>query len=232
VRGIELDFHATIKGIKKQDLPELNDALAAQIIPGSDLAGLKETIRGNLEHQLNQQIEELKVSQLLEKLNRSVQFDLPDELVTAETQGQADEMVERGLGSGMSEDEIAARQEEIFTAANQRAQMNLRTDFILQRIAEAEEVQVSQEELANRVASMANQAKKPIKGFAKDLQQSGRLRGLQHSMLLSKTIDFLLEHAKVEVSDEIPAEEPAPVDADAPEEPASADTEEATNDDE
>jgi trigger factor len=235
LRGIELDFHTTIKGIKKQDLPELNDALAAQVIPGSDLAGLKETIRGNLEHQLNQQIGELKVNQLLEKLNRSVQFDLPDDLVTAETQGQADEMVERGLGSGMSEDEIAARQEEIFTAANQRAQMNLRTDFILQRIAEAEEVQVTQEELANRVASMANQAKKPIKGFAQDLQQSGRLRGLQHSMLLSKTIDFLLEHAKVEVSDEIPAEEPAtdaPEDPDGPEEAASVDTEEATNDDE
>lgn len=232
LRGLELDFHATIKGIKVQELPELTDELAAQILPGSDVEGLKSTIRGNLEHQLNQQFEEFKVSQLLEKLSRSTPFELPDELVTAETQGQADEMVERGMGSGMSEDEIEARQEEIFTAANQRAQMNLRTDFILQRIAEAEEFEVTQEELANRVASMANQAKKPIKTFAKELQQSGRLRGVQHSMLLSKTIDFLLEHAKVEVSDEIPAGEPSPEDADAPEEPASADTEEATNDDE
>ena len=42
-----------------------------------------------------------------------------------------------------------------------------------------------------------NQAKKPIKAFAEELQKSDRLRGLQHSMLLSKTIDFLLEHAKV-----------------------------------
>ncbi|MCH2062807.1 MAG: trigger factor [Roseibacillus sp.] len=198
LRGLEIDFHVTLKGIKEQKLPDLTDELAAEILPGSDVNGLTEAIRGNLEHQLNQQIEEFKVSQLLDKLTTMVQFDLPPELLNAETQGQADEMVERGLGSGMSEDEIEGRQDEIFAAATQRAQVNLKTDFLLQRIAEEEEIQLSQEELANRVASMANQAKKPIKAFAEELQKSGRLRGLQHSMLLSKTIDFLLEHAKVD----------------------------------
>ena len=149
-----------------------------------------------------------------------VQFELPPELVTAETQGQADEMVERGLGSGMSEDEIQERQDEIFATANQRAQTNLKTDFILQRIAEKEEIQLTQDELANRVAAMANQAKKPIKSFAKEIQQSGQLRNIQHSMLLSKTIDFLLEHAKVEGNDPIVAD---PIDdADAAGEPEEA----------
>ena len=166
-------------------------------------------IQGNLEQQLNQQIEEFKVSQLLEKLTSMVQFELPPELLKAETQGQADEMVERGLGSGMSEDEIEGRQEEIFSAATQRAQTNLKTDFLLQRIAEAEEIQLTQEELANRVAAMANQAKKPIKAFAEELQKSDRLRGLQHSMLLSKTIDFLLEHAKVDGIDSAAGEHAA-----------------------
>ena len=220
LRGLELDFHVTLKGVKEQNLPELNDDLAAQILPGSDVAGLREAVRGNLEHQLNQQIEEFKVSQLLEKLTGMVQFELPPELVTAETQGQADEMVERGLGSGMSEDEIQERQDEIFATANQRAQTNLKTDFILQRIAEKEEIQLTQDELANRVAAMANQAKKPIKSFAKEIQQSGQLRNIQHSMLLSKTIDFLLEHAKVEGNDPIVAD---PIDdADAAGEPEEA----------
>ena len=209
LRGLELDFHVTIKGIKEQKLPELTDELAAEILPGSDVKGLTEMIQGNLEQQLNQQIEEFKVSQLLEKLTSMVQFELPPELLKAETQGQADEMVERGLGSGMSEDEIEGRQEEIFSAATQRAQTNLKTDFLLQRIAEAEEIQLTQEELASRVAAMANQAKKPIKAFAEELQKSDRLRGLQHSMLLSKTIDFLLEHAKVDGIDSAAAEHAA-----------------------
>ena len=213
LRGLELDFHVTLKGIKEQKLPDLTDELAAEILPGSDVKGLTEMIRGNLEHQLNQQIEEFKVSQLLEKLTSMVQFELPPELLKAETQGQADEMVERGLGSGMSEDEIEGRQEEIFSAATQRAHTNLKTDFLLQRIAEAEEIQLTQEELANRVAAMANQAKKPIKAFAEELQKSDRLRGLQHSMLLSKTIDFLLEHAKVDDIDSAAGEDAADEDS-------------------
>lgn len=197
LRNFTLDFQVTIKAIKVQELPELTDELASEILPGSDVKGLRDMIQGNLERQLNQQIEEFKVSQLLEKLTSMIHFELPPELVTAETQGQADEMVERGLGSGMSEDEIEGRQDEIFAAASQRAQTNLKTDFLLQRIAEEENIQLTQEEVANRVAALANQAKKPIQSFASELQKSGRLRGIQHSMLLSKTIDFLLEHAKV-----------------------------------
>lgn len=242
LRQVELDFHVTVKGIKIQKLPELTDELAAEILPGSDINGLREMIRGNLEHQLNQQIEEFKVSQLLEKLTSMVQFELPPELVSAETQGQADEMVERGLGSGMSEDEIEGRQDEIFAAASQRAQTNLKTDFLLQRIAEEENIQITQEELANRVAAMANQAKKPIKSFASELQKNGQLRGIQHSMILSKTIDFLLEHAKVsETSEQLEndaAEETSQADSGDPavesgdDTPTSDATEESENNDE
>ena len=171
-----------------------------------------------------------------------VQFELPPELVSAETQGQADEMVERGLGSGMSEDEIEGRQDEIFAAASQRAQTNLKTDFLLQRIAEEENIQITQEELANRVAAMANQAKKPIKSFASELQKNGQLRGIQHSMILSKTIDFLLEHAKVsETSEQLEndaAEETSQADSGDPavesgdDTPTSDATEESENNDE
>ncbi|MEC9056149.1 MAG: trigger factor, partial [Verrucomicrobiota bacterium] len=85
LRGLEIDFHVTLKGIKEQKLPDLTDELAAEILPGSDVNGLTEAIRGNLEHQLNQQIEEFKVSQLLDKLTTMVQFDLPPELLNAET---------------------------------------------------------------------------------------------------------------------------------------------------
>ena len=63
--------------------------------------------------------------------------------------------------------------------------------------------------MANRVAAMANQAKKPIKTFASELQKSGRLRQIQHSMILSKTIDFLLEHAKVTSTSEHPGSDAA-----------------------
>ena len=58
----------------------------------------------------------------------------------------------------------------------------------------------------DQVTELAKQAKKPFKAFAKELEKSGRLRGLHHNLLLSKSIDFLLEGAKFEIITE-PTEE-------------------------
>lgn len=198
LRGKSIAYLVKVTAIKEQVLPELDDELAGQIIPGKTVAELREIVKEQLDTQLERQVQELKVNQLVEKLSQAVEFDLPQDILSAETQGQADEMVERGVQSGMSEEEIAAQQAELFAAAGQRARLNLKTDFILQEIATKEEITVEQTELVERIQQLATQSKKPFKTVAKELQQSGRLRGLQHSMLLSKTIDFLLDGAKVE----------------------------------
>ncbi|MDA0766128.1 MAG: trigger factor [Verrucomicrobia bacterium] len=198
LRGKSIAYTVTVTAIKEQVLPEFTDELAAQIIPGKTVAELRDIVKDQLEVQLNRQIHEMKVNQLIDKLSQSVDFELPEDILTAETQGQADEMVERGIRSGMTEEQIEAQQRELFAAAGQRARLNVKTDFILQEVAKREDVKITEAELTQRVAAMAQQSKKPFKTVVKDLQKSGRLRGLQHSMLLSKTIDFLLEGAKVE----------------------------------
>ncbi|NNC88488.1 MAG: trigger factor [Akkermansiaceae bacterium] len=205
IAGKDLDFEVTVKSIKDQVLPEWTDELAAQVVPGKTVEELRETVREHLAQQIERQLGELKVNQVIEKLNESVDFELPSELLTAETQGQADQLVEQGLGSGMSEEELASHQGELFAAAGQRARTNLKTEFILQEIARAEDIQVSDQELSVRIAGLAQQSKQPVKAFARELQKSGRLHGLKHSMLLTKTIDFLLDHAKVEAVAEPPA---------------------------
>lgn len=198
VRGKTLAYSVKVTAAKEQELPEMTDELAAQIVPGKTVEGLRELVREQMGIQLERQLQEHKVNQLVEKLAQAVEFDLPEDILTAETQGQADELVERGLQQGMSEEEIEAQQGQLFAAAGQRAKLNLKTDFILQEIAKKEDVKVTEAELTQRVQAIANQQHKPFKAVAKELQKSGRLRSLQHSMLLSKTIDFLLEGAKVE----------------------------------
>ena len=198
LRSATLRYKVKVNAIKEQVLPELNDELADKVLPGKTLAEVKELIQEQLESQLAKQLQDFKVNQLVEKLSALVEFDLPEDLLNAETQGQADEMVERGIQQGMSEDQIEAQQGELFAAAGQRAKLNLKTDFILQEIAQAEELKVTEGELMQRLQAIATQSKKPVKTVAKELQRSGRMRGLQHSILLSKTIDFLLDNAKFE----------------------------------
>ena len=114
-----------------------------------------------------------------------------------ETQSQADAMVSRGVQAGMSEEEIASQQAEIFASAGQQAITNLRTNFLLQEIARIEDITVSDAELVNHLAQVAQSRKIAPKKFIKDMQRAGRLPSIRSSIAIGKAIDFLVEQANV-----------------------------------
>lgn len=201
LRGADLDFDVTVKGIKEQKLPELNDAFVADTLQfGKDktVDDLKELISEQITQQKGQQIEEMKVNQIVENLLSKVDFPLPEELVNAEAQSSADDMVARGAQAGMSDEEIAAEQAAIIATAEQQARNNLKTNFILQEIAHEEKIAVTDNEVSQRIASMARQQKKAPKALLKEMQRSGRVSSLRNSILIGKAIDFLVDSAKVE----------------------------------
>jgi len=197
LREQEAVFAVKVTGMKTETLPELDDAFAEKIDPGKTLDEVKTLIREDLEMQQKRKVEEFKVNAVLGKLHEAIDFDLPEDFVNAETQGQADSMVQEGMQSGMSEDEIAERQDELFAGAQERAKNSLKTNFLLQKIAEAEEIKVDSNAVLQRLTSMAKQAKTPVKKYMKDCQKNGTLNNVRQNMLFSNTIDFLLEHASV-----------------------------------
>jgi trigger factor len=139
----------------------------------------------------------MKVNQIVEHFNAQVDFELPEELISQETQNQADAIVKRGVQSGMTESEIESQQDEIFASAGQQAVSNLRSNFILQEIARAENIIVSDSELIHHLAQIASQRKVAPKKFIKDMQRAGHIENVRSSMVIGKTIDFLIEHANV-----------------------------------
>lgn len=204
LRGKDLTLHTTVTGIKVQKLPELDDAFAETLVPGKTLDELKDLISSNLAGEKEKQIADFKVNQIIDHLNNSTSFELPEELLQRETQNQANALVNEGTESGASEEEILRQQEEIFSVANQRATTNLRSNFLLQEIATAEKIEVSNEDMIMHVAKIAEARKQPLKKVIKDLQQKRQIQSIRNSLLIGKTIDFLLEQANVT---EVPLEE-------------------------
>jgi len=203
LRGKSIVLHTTVQGIKAPKLPELNDEFAEKLIPGKTLDEIKDVIRENMGMEKTKQINELKVSQIVEKLNAAIHFELPEEIVKREVQNQANSLVEQGSQQGASDEDILKQQEEIFSVATKRAVTNLRTNFLLQEIAQAEKIIVSDADLLGHISQIAQQRKQPIKKVIKDLQKSRQIQSIRNSMLISQTIDFLVEQAIVtEVSPE------------------------------
>ena len=203
LRGKEMILHTSLEGIKEAKLPELNDEFAAKLVPDKSLEEVKDMIKGNMSQEKTKQINELKVNQIVEQLNAAAEFELPDAIVTRETQNQANAIVEEGNKAGASDQDIEGKEEEIFAAATQRAITNLRTNFILQEIAGEEKISVPDQDLLQHISQIADQRKQPIKKVIKDLQKNNQIQSIRNSMVIGRTIDFLLEQAKVtEVSKE------------------------------
>ena len=197
IRGMEAVFAVTVTGLKTESLPELDDEFAEKIEAGKSLDDIKTLIRDDLDLRQKRQLEEVKINSVLAKLNELTDFDVPEEFLQSETQGQADAMVREGLEAGMSEEEVEERQAGLFEEAQLRAKNSLKTNFLLTEIAETEGLKVENSEMLQRVTVMAKQAKKPVKGYMKELQKNGQLGNIRQNMLFSKAIDFLVEHANV-----------------------------------
>lgn len=203
LRGLAASFATTVKELKEAVLPELDDEFAGRLAPGKTLEEITGILRENMAGERKRRIEDMKVEQIVSHLSSQTDFELPEELVAQETQSQADALVRRGVQAGMSEEEIQAQQGEIFASAGQQAVGNLRTNFILQEIARAENIEVSNSELINHLAAVAESRKEPPKKFIKEMSRSGRLPSVRNSIAVGKAIDFLVENAMVTESADV-----------------------------
>ncbi len=200
LRGLTVNFGITVKETKIQEIPAIDDEFAGKLLPDKGLVELKEIITEQLQSEKTKQIADSKVEQIMAKLTEAVSFELPEEIVTAEAQGNIQDMISRGMDQGMTQEQVEAQKEDIEKAAKEQAETTLRSNFILQEIAAVEKLEASDQEVISRIGQMADAAKKPVKSYFKELQKAGRIEHVRNSVLVGKTIDFLVSSAKVTVS--------------------------------
>lgn len=191
-------FHVTIKEVKQQVLPELDDAFAEKLMgPEKSVDDLKNTIVEGMKSNKQKEIDDMKVNQLIAHFDQLVEFEVPESLLQAETQNQADTLVRSAAQAGMTDDEITNQREALLDTASVQAKTNIKTNFILQEIAEKENIVVSDQEMITHIMEIARRRKEEPAKLIKELQRNGQIPGIRNSLLTNKALDFLLEHASV-----------------------------------
>ena len=197
LQGKELVYDVEIKGIKQQVLPDLDDAFAAKMGEDLTMESLREKIAEEMEAQQVQQREQAKENQVINFLANQIECELPADLVTDETQRRVDEIANNAVRQGVPEDELLGRQEEIIDSASQQARLNVKTSFILGKIAEQEELEPNDEEITNAVANLAEARGVPVKKFLREFNESDGYNRVHHNLVMQKAIQFLMENAEV-----------------------------------
>jgi trigger factor len=198
LREKAITFHVALKEVKQQILPELDEAFATKLMgPEKTMDDLRNTIVEGMKSNKQKEIDDMKINQLIAHFDQLIEFDVPDSLLNAETQAQADSLVRGAAQAGMSDDEITTQQEALLATAAEQARTNIKTNFILQEIATKENIVVSDQELLQHIMALAQQRKEDPAKLVKQLRENNQIPGLRNSLLINKALDFLLEHASV-----------------------------------
>ncbi len=200
--GQKIAYEVSLKAIKEKQLPELNDAFAESVVKGKTLEELRQMAREELGRQKISAAEGEKRNQVMKHLLSQVECELPQSMVRNETQRILSEIVKENQTRGVADEVLRENQKELLGAASQNARERLKGTFILVRIAEAEGIRVSKEEIFGRIATMAQRYEMPFEKMQKELEKRNALDEINEEILSAKVLDFLISNASVKSAPE------------------------------
>jgi len=200
--GKQANYNVTVSEIKQKVLPVLDDAFAAKLIPGRTLADLRQVIEHDLVHEKKHERDRAKEGQVVKYLHERIQFELPPPLLKSETRRVLADLVQRNRERGVPDEMLKEKEKELVETAAGLAAHRLKTNFILHRIAERENIQVSRDDINARLREEAARYNVPVDKMRKELQGHDGLDGFAEQILLGKTLDFLKANVSVETAQE------------------------------
>ena len=190
-------YAVEVQEIRERALPPLDEAFfkANRV---DNLEGLKAGVRNQLKMQKESQNRTEQRRQVSEALAAKVDFAVPDSLVENETQSVLRQFIEENMRRGVPQEQFEKDKKELFDGARKAAAKRVKIQLLLAKIAEAEKLQVSEQDIDQFIyrESMRTQQKpeKLVKSLTTDREQ---LRAVQQSIIFDKSIDFLVSKATV-----------------------------------
>jgi len=183
--------------VKEKVLPELNDDFAKSF-GAESLEKLREGVRKDLENELTYKLDRSVRNQVIKALLDKVTFDLPESAVAQETKNVVYDIVRDNQKRGVARELIEKEKDNIYTAASQGAKERVKTAFLFRKIAEKEDIKVSNEEILRRVHSLAGVYQVEPKKFLQDLQKRNGLVEIYDQLASEKVAEFLQNNAQIE----------------------------------
>jgi trigger factor len=190
-------YEVEVVEVREKVLPALDDAFAKSF-EAENLEKLREGVRRDLENELKFKQNKDARAQLIRELLGKVNFELPESAVANTTRNIVYNLVQENAKRGVSRDIIEKEKDAIYSAASMNAKEQVKLSFLVQRIAEKEEIKVAQEEVLRRIQTLAAMYQIPPEKFIKDLQKRNGVVEIYDQLAHEKVMEFLENNAKVE----------------------------------
>jgi trigger factor len=196
--GKKVQYTTEVTAVRQKELPELDDEWVKSL--GGDFDSvetLKAKVREDLEARATAESDHLLRDELMKKLLDAHRVEVPESLVNQQTQHRyrtlAHQMSQRGIDPNNPEINWESAREEL----QSQAEADLRATMLLEKIAEVENIVVSDEEIEAEFDAIATASGQPKEQVRAVLTKDGGERSIAHRLRNRKALELLVENARV-----------------------------------
>jgi len=195
--GKTFRYHVDVQSIKKKALPAIDDELAKSVSESETLADLRAKLREDLGKRRKRQVESAAMHKLLEQLVNRGPFPVPGALVEAQLDRKIEGIVTQLVGQGIDPRTTPIDWSKLREEARPEAEKEVRGSLILGRVAEAEGIEVTDQEIDELIRDTAEQQNATPAALKTRLTREGGLDRIKSSRRNQKALEFIYRSAKI-----------------------------------
>ena len=202
--GKSYDAEVEIIGIKRVNLPELTEEFLENVGGFKSEEDLHEVVKGELERQLQYHQQQGLRQQITGALTESASWELPPALLRRQSQRELQRAILEMQSSGFPEEEIRRQINRIQQNLLGSTERALREHFILERIAEENELEATSEDVEREILIIAMQQETSPRRVRARLEKQGDMDALRNQIVERKAIELITSEADIK---EVPLED-------------------------
>ncbi len=199
--GKEIEYTTTVTAVRRKELPELDDEWASSLGEEIDsVATLRAKLRADLERRAEFEADQRMRDELMRKLIAAHEFEVPESLVKSQARRLLESTVRDMMQHGMDPRSAEFSWENMQGLFETQATQDLRGSILLERIADAENIDVTDDEIAQEIEHIAQGTRQTVEQVRAALTKQGSERSIADRLRHRKALDMLA--ATAQVSDE------------------------------
>lgn len=197
--GKEAIFKCAVKKIEAKELPELDDDFAKDVSEFDTLAEYKEHVKTNLVDRKENEAKRAKEDAAVDKAIENAQMDIPEAMLQTQCRQMLDDFSRRMQSQGLSMDQYfqftGMTAEKMMEDMKPQALKRIQTRLVLEKVAEVENIQPTEEEVNKEISKMA-EAYKMEADKLKELLGERELEQMKKDMAVQKAVTVIADAAK------------------------------------
>ena len=191
-----------ILGIKEKKRPELNDEFAKDISEFQTIDELRAKVRENLDAAHDQRIKDQTREKLIAKLVETHEFPVPQALVEHQMDSRLERTIRSLAQQGVDPRAVNVDWVSLRSRQKDRAVEDVKAELLLDRIATAENIDVTDEDVEKKIEEMAQRSGESATAVRANLTRQGTLDRMKSNLRSEKTLDWLIQNSRTRIKTE------------------------------